>query len=183
MTFSLKMSGRKNVTEYFGTLTRKDSDEVLIYIKKFQHYHHFLVQIIRGYPIVWYRDGAGAWERLKNRLQINNLQYHGTKAPGNSSNTRDAIRDLAIICESEGADVTTISSSPLSFNALMAELECRGLIQPSVKPPGPPKVSPTEVETSLANSFKTAVSNVSVNQKIMLFNNLGTKSYSIPGET
>ena len=69
------MSGRKNVTEYFGTLTRKDSDEVLISIKKFQHYHHFLVQIIRGYPIVWYRDGAGAWERLKNRLQINNLQY------------------------------------------------------------------------------------------------------------
>ena len=108
---------------------------------------------------MWVRDGAGVWERLRNRLKINKLVFKGNTAPATPTATKDAIKDLSVLCKEEGADVSTVSSKPLSLAALVAELEKLGLIRPSdpIDPPRKSVVEKPELEGALANVFSREV--------------------------
>ena len=108
------------------------------------------------YPIIWYRDASGAWERLKNRLLINKLVFMGNISPSNSAATKEAIQDLSILCKNDGADISTVSSKPLTFSALVAELERLGILAPNADPKAAPPSKPSssvELETSLSDHF------------------------------
>jgi len=113
-------------------------------------------EISSTFPIIWYRDGAGAWERLKNRLLFNGLVFNGSNAPTNSADCRDALRDLSTLCESEGADISTVPTSPLSFSKLIAALESHGLVNPTVAPK-PAAPGTAELEANLSSSFNSEV--------------------------
>ena len=84
--------------------------------------------------------------------------------------TKEALNDLTMLCQEEGADVSKVSTKPLSLAALVSELEQLGLVKPSEspvkppapppKPPGPPTKPATEppnLEQSLSSNFQTDV--------------------------
>ena len=108
------------------------------------------------YPIVWYKDGTGGWERLKNKLLLNNLTFHGSSTPPSVSATKDAIQDLSAIVHAEGADISSVSQSALSFSSLIQALETHGLLKTSN--PAPPRITPSNVELALSAAHRSAVS-------------------------
>ena len=76
--------------------------------------------------------------------------------------TKEALNDLTLLCKEEGADVSKVSTKPLSLAALVSELEQLGLVKPSespVKPPGPPPKPAIEpsLEHSLSSNFQADV--------------------------
>lgn len=101
-----------------------------------------------------YKDVSGAWDRLKNKLLLSNLVFHGTTAPPSAAATKDAIQDLSAICQAEGADISHLSETALSFASLIKVLEDQGLLKTS---PPTPKLVPTEQEQVLSSAFRSAV--------------------------
>ena len=121
--------------------------------------------MVRGYPIVRYKDVSGAWDRLKNKLLLSNLVFHGTTAPPSAAATKDAIQDLSAICQAEGADISHISETALSFPSLIKVLEEQGLLKSS---PPTPKLVPTQQEQVLSAAFRSAL----ISEKFTLSNEI-----------
>ena len=101
---------------------------------------------------------------MKNKLLLNGLVFHGSTTPNTTSATKDAVQDLAAICQAEGADISTVSQTALSFSALVQALESHGLLKAANNPP--PRVTSSVLETALSSAHRAAVSSVMKKQFI-----------------
>ena len=64
------------------------------------------------------------------------------------------------LCKQDGADISTVSSKPLSFTALVAELERVGVLSPTIDPkvvPGSSKPALENQEAELSANFEKEV--------------------------
>jgi type II secretory pathway component PulK len=104
------------------------------------------------------KDGRGGWERLKNKLSLNNLNFQGSHTPPSTAATKDAIQDLTALVQAEGADVSSVPKSAMTFANLMQALEAHGLIKTSTTASGPVRVTSSVVELSLSDAHRSAVS-------------------------
>ena len=110
---------------------------------------------------MWYRDGAAAWDRLKNRLALNKLVFKGQTAPSEAAVTKSAIKDLALLAQQEGADVSSVATKALSFSNIVSDLEKLGIIKPSdaqnsSASPGP-SLDKNRVNPALSSAFHKEV--------------------------
>ena len=113
-------------------------------------------------------DDDGGWKSFILKISLNNLAFDGGLAPGSKSAAKNYVSDLVASCRARGLEVTDPPTKPVSFSALVKDLQGLGLLGDHV--PAPPVLPPVQdplqvahkddVGLHLYNSVKNNIFNI-----------------------
>ena len=146
LQFSILHTTMAPKSEYYGSLRYKNSKEVTFTQVSFQAYFLSLpLQLVLQHPVVWFKeDSSGGWTRFNNKCNNNNLVFDGSKVPGDSRAVLDTVQEVFISCKGEvdGADLPAPPTKPITFTALVKQLETEGLLKATSTTPKPKVIKP-----------------------------------------
>ena len=133
--------------QYLGLLLNQDTKEVLITHLTILS-HHLFHKPVPARPIVWFQvDDDGGWKSFILKISLSNLVFDGGIAPASKAAAKDYVGDLVTSCRTRGLEVQDPPTKPVSFSALVKDLQSLGLLGDPVPPPPvlPPVTDPLQV--------------------------------------
>ena len=140
--------------QYCGLLRYRNTREVKCSVSHFQP-PTLTFQLVKNYSLLWYKEDLyGGWKRLQIKFELYNLFFDGGKVPLSPTALTDTIKDLVETARSQGAEITTIPTHPISFSTLVGDLESLGLLSNTESAPTPTQ---PEADDALAKAHKAKV--------------------------